>query len=213
MINTIQESLQIINDFGDIKESIKHIKHDTVLVKYLLIAFNVDYKFSPDLGVGYPDKVRLNRNAPDGISDSQLRSEHRGMYLFNESHKLDIKKRVALFGNLLESIHYKESDLLVAIKDGKFSELYPNIKYTDLYNEYPHWFPLNENVPEAIESPLEKLMDDLGDDEALIGLSEEIVTTLREEPQIAPTVAPKSVQQPQRLDKRSLAYRQSIGRK
>ncbi len=191
MKKTIQESLQHINDAVDPAAALLEYEYDSVFLKYLRIAFAVDYKFSPDLGVGYPEHVRLNRDFPDGISDSALRTEHRQFYLYQDITNLDIKRRMFQFGGMLEVIHYKEADLIIAIKDGKFNVSYPNVTYELAASVYPDIFPQREGelIIELITEP-----------------DEEVVPVVKA--RIPPLEVAKPITIPEeKVDRRSKAYR------
>jgi hypothetical protein len=201
MTITILEALQQINNAPDVTKELKYFEHDSVLIKYLRIFFGIDYKFHPAIGDGYPEMVRLNRDFADGISDSTLRNEHRQFYIYSADSTVSDKKIVLMFSNMLEQIHFKEADMLVAIKDGKFGELFPNITYEQLMAVFPDSFPVRDK--KDVVSLLEKFnetVDDLKNELESVGLIEKPATVVPTEP-------------PKKIDKRSKEYRESIGRK
>ena len=232
---TIQEAFQIINDYdGRTELPLEEIKHDSVLLKYLRIAMGVDYTFSPDLGHGYPEGVFLNRDFPDGISDSALRYEHRGFYLYEARHTIDAKKRLKLFGDMLSSIHYKEADLMIDLIDGKFHERYPNITYEVCNRVYPHLFPLDNPTEKAAPAAVvpktpvtaqeveTKLADaftnlpppkDTTRDAFSLDTNERPLTTVKPAPVVEAKPEPKPVvKKVPKVDKRSKEYRLRSGR-
>lgn len=225
---SIQESFEIINQYAEnpqskeIEEVLREIGHDSVLLKYLRIALGVDYTFSPDLGVDFPAGVRLNRDFPDGISDSQLRYEHRGFYLYEDRHHVEPAKRLKLFGNMLENLHWKEADLVIQIKDYTFNDFYPFITLELMNWAYPHLFPLSGIKKDVVVEKQQKeiavpVVDNIRDAMSL-DTNERTLTTVKPTPKFtqASTMIEESkqseVKEEAKLDKRSKAYRESIGR-
>lgn len=209
MTLTIYEVMQILNKSDNPQETLALLETDSIFIKYLKLAFGVEYTFSPDLGVGFPQSVRLDRRAPEFISDTTLRSEHRGLYLFEDDKDLSPKKRLQLFAGVLEGLHYKEADLMIAMKDGKFTDMFPNITYSLVNSVFPQWFPetIHETIINAIKADtsinesIEKAM--ISELEAVPNKVDMVVA----DTEIKPVV------EPVKLDKRSKAYRESIGRK
>jgi hypothetical protein len=216
MTPTIYEVLAEINSSDAQEETLARYENDSIFIKYLKIILGVDYKFSPDLGEGFPSFTRINRDFPDGISDTSLRSEHRGFYLYEASHELNEKKRVHLFSGMLEGLHYTEADLIVAVKDGKFFDMFPNITYALANKVFPQWFPeqeLKEKLVELVRAAnhLAKVVDEsLVVPETILSPSEHVSTQV--DSSVAETI-PETIVEPVKLDKRSKAYRESIGRK
>lgn len=197
MKKTIQEAMQHINDANDPIAALREYEHDTVFLKYLRIALGVDYKFSPDLGQGYPEFVRLNRDFPDGISDSALRAEHRQFYLYQDVHDIDVKRRLFQFGGMLEVIHYKESDLIISMKDDKFNQFYPNVTYELASSVFPEMFPFEElKIPTWT-------------DEERISLQDNIMNNIKESMTV-PEEVMTTVTKPVKIDKRSKEYKESL---
>lgn len=218
MTPTIYEVLTEINKSDAPEETLARYENDSIFIKFLRIALGLGYKFSPDLGEGFPSFVRINRDFPDGISDTTLRSEHRGFYLYQDDKELTAKKRLQLFGGMLEGLHYTEADLIVAIKDGKFDEMFPNVTY-DLANKvFPLWFPEQTDVQQPTET--EKLMiaslrrmygNEVSETipETILSPVEAVVSEKTTE--VSETI-PETIVEPVKLDRRSKAYRESIGR-
>jgi len=169
-------------DTGTRLTLLQEYEHDSVFLKYLRIALGVDYKFSPDLGFGYPEHVRLNRDFPDGISDSALRNEHRQFYLYQDTTDLDIKRRMFQFGGMLEVIHYTEADLIIAIKDGKFNKFYPNVTYELASLAFPEMFPVKFAVIcNESNNPLEVMTEPYKLIDSDSGIPEEIQKEIRKD--------------------------------
>lgn len=65
---------------------------------------------------------------PYGFGDASLMMETKRLYLFvNGFVKLTRKQKETRFIELLESLHWREAELLIAIKDRKLTELFPLI--------------------------------------------------------------------------------------
>jgi hypothetical protein len=134
---SIYEILQQCNTANNVVVELQKHKDDSILMRWLVQIFDPAHKMSASLGQGFPEKCRLNRDFPIGISDSGMRYEIRKMYIFNESTPLVSNRRIPLFIQLLESLHYTEADLLIAIKDGKFNDEYANITESVVREAFP----------------------------------------------------------------------------
>ena len=225
MTPTIYEVLTEINKSDDHETTLAQYENDSIFIKYLKIAFGVDYKFSPDLGQGYPSFVRVNRDFPEGISDTTLRNEHRGFYLYQDDKDLPAAKRLNIFGGMLGQLHYTEADLLVAMKDGKFNDIFPNVTYALAHKVFPQWFPLSIeqvviNVPSRTLDHVKlvdgQLTNTVPEDDA-VTIPETILhpveaVVLETTKEVSETIS-ETIVEPVKLDKRSKAYRESIGRK
>ena len=63
---------------------------------------------------------------PLGMTPTNLYTELRRFYIFRREDLADVR-RESIFITLLEGVHESEAKLLVAIKDQKLTDLYPNI--------------------------------------------------------------------------------------
>jgi len=127
MTLTIYEIFNKINSAQNPEEELRKYITDTSFKRWLIQVFDPRETFAKDLGIGYPPLVRMNRRLADFISDTSMRYEIRKLYVFQEKKQLLPKRRLQLFTQLCEGLHYKEADLLIQIKDGEFSKIYPNV--------------------------------------------------------------------------------------
>lgn len=103
--------------------------NDGVVIRQLLwLAFDSGAKWLLPEG-SPPFKKELD--IPAGMSPSNLFLETKRMYIWVESNKtpfdLPQARREHLFIQFLEGIHWTEADLILAIKDKKFNEVYKTI--------------------------------------------------------------------------------------
>lgn len=66
-------------------------------------------------------------SAPIGMTPATLLGELRRFYVFTKMRPLAKIRKESLFVQLLEGIHPTEAAIVIAIKDQKLSDLYPNI--------------------------------------------------------------------------------------
>lgn len=100
---------------------------------------------------------KKEKDIPAGMAPSNLYIETKRLYIWVESNKtprnLNQIRREHLFIQFLEGIHWTEADLIINIKDKKFTEVYETIDY-DLVNEA---FPgLLSPLPEPVKKPRRK---------------------------------------------------------
>lgn len=88
----------------------------------------------PDWGLpeGTPETLKLDKDLPDGMGDTTIQMEWRRISAFitpgGNMQKLVEWKREMNWLQILEGLHWKESNVLTAIKDGKLLELYPQLE-------------------------------------------------------------------------------------
>jgi hypothetical protein len=113
---------------GEIFEQVKEAKTNEEKVAILkkndhnVVRELLKINFNPAVKFLIPKKVEFRANdAPLGLSETNLWNEFRKMYLFIEGghQTLQQARREVLFIQLLEGLHKKDADLLVALKDKK----------------------------------------------------------------------------------------------
>lgn len=125
MAKFLPELLDEIN--SDVKK-LNDYKNDQAL------RFIFEYAFDEDKKMDLPDGAPPYKPdaAPDyGMSPATLRMETKKFYVFNRKDLKPIRKE-QLFIGLLESVHPKEAELLIAVKDQKLHKMYPKITRTVL---------------------------------------------------------------------------------
>lgn len=116
-----------------IPEMLKDINDDTSCVERykgnaaLRILF--EYAFLPSKKFCLPEgKPPFKQDAaPIGMSPSNFVQELRRLYIFTPERDLNQVRRETLFIQLLEGLHPDEAEILIAVKDQRLSELFPNI--------------------------------------------------------------------------------------
>lgn len=107
--NLMKSTYQPVNGGGPLGVLFKH-------------AFLPEYKFL--LPEGEPPFRK--DDSPLGLSPSKMQSEIRKFYIFTDP-KIPPGKRENAFIQILESIHEHEAAVLIAVKDQKLTEMFPNI--------------------------------------------------------------------------------------
>ena len=116
-----------------ITEILKEINTDpTSISKYRennAIRFIFQYAFIPEKRFDLPEGEPPFKKdaAPLGMSPANFAQETRRLYIFTKERELPKVRRETLFIQLLEALHPDEAKVLIAIKDQKLEELYPNI--------------------------------------------------------------------------------------
>lgn len=103
-----------------------------------------------DLPEGTPP-YKTDKDLPLGYGQTNIYAESRKFYIWTRPGvNVPRIKKESLFISLLESVHWKEAEILVAMKDKKFTEMYPSLTFDLLHEAYGEKFPLREK-PDAVE--------------------------------------------------------------
>lgn len=88
----------------------------------------LQYAFDPAKKWILPDGEPPFKQAPEpmGMTETNVYAELRRLYIFCRADLKPIK-RESMFIGLLESVHPKEAEMFIAIKDQKLHKLYPKI--------------------------------------------------------------------------------------
>tara|TARA_R110001632_G_scaffold57559_2_gene140614 strand:- start:720 stop:1274 length:555 start_codon:yes stop_codon:yes gene_type:complete len=82
-----------------------------------------------NLPTGMPSTIKLQDDMPDGMGDTNVQMEWRRIQTFTDSTSnlanVPQWKREMNWMQILEGLHYKEAQLLTAVKDGELMTLYP----------------------------------------------------------------------------------------
>ncbi len=79
---------------------------------------------------GVPDTYKPASDIPAGIADTTLRQEFRRVKNFTQGGSTQVLKplkRESLWIQLLEGLHYKEAEILTAVKDQTLLNTYPKL--------------------------------------------------------------------------------------
>lgn len=119
MIKYLPDVLSEINEDPELIH--KHMKDS---------AFSIimHYAFDPEKKMNLPEgEPEYKRDAaPLGMSPTTLRYESKRLYVFTRGDLSQLKREI-LFVQLLENLHPKEAEILLAVKDQDLERLYPNI--------------------------------------------------------------------------------------
>jgi hypothetical protein len=81
---------------------------------------------------GTPETLKLDADIPDGMGDTTIQMEWRRISAFTDPNhnmqKLPEWKREMNWLQILEGLHYKEANVLTAIKDGVLLTVYPQLE-------------------------------------------------------------------------------------
>lgn len=124
-----------------VTEILDEINADPVkIVKYKdnnALRFLFQYAFIPEKRFDLPEGTPPFKHdaAPLGMSPANFAQETRRLYIFTKERQLQKNRRETLFIQLLEALHPEEAKVLIAVKDQKLDEMYPNITI-DLVADY-----------------------------------------------------------------------------
>lgn len=117
---------QVFEEINENPKMIEQYAKDPVYNNLLKIIF--EYAFIAEKKWDLPEGTPPFKPAsePIGMTPTNLYGELRRLYVFS---RVDLKplKREGLFISLLEGIHPKEAELVIAIKDQTLTKLYPKI--------------------------------------------------------------------------------------
>lgn len=91
-----------------------------------------EYAFLPNKKFCLPEgKPPFKEDAaPIGMSPANFTQELRRLYIFTPERELNSVRRETLYIQLLEGLHPSEAEILIAVKDQRLGEMFPNITPT-----------------------------------------------------------------------------------
>ena len=132
----IPEILQIVDNASTKAERIRLLEQYNVRPLRNMLALNFEKNIVLDLPEGKPPFKRDERE-PVGMSAASLYTESRRLARCLESDHLSKLKKEAVFVQILEGIHWQEADVVLACKDRKLEEMYPNITREIVRKAFP----------------------------------------------------------------------------
>lgn len=145
---------ELLAEINDNPELLTQMRGDASLTLLFKHAFDPEQKFILPEG----DAPFKPDAAPIGMTPAILRQELRKLYVFMRKDLTPIR-RETLYIQLLESIHPSEAKVLVAVKDQKLTELYPNITHQLVYENGFVQVP----PPEVTSKPKKVVQDQITD--------------------------------------------------
>ena len=123
-----------------IEASLRQLQDDVVIKGLLNMNFNPRF-VGFDLASGAPF-YDTNKLQPYGFSETQLSTQFRRLYIFFNGY-IDINRdgKERRFIQLLEGLHWREAELLIAVKDRKLQELFPDIDTALIRKVFPDILP------------------------------------------------------------------------
>jgi len=124
-----------------LEDALRAYSFDPVMKGLLNLNFNPNFE-GFDLNPGVP-LYYINKAIPTGQGGAtNIYCEFRRFYIFFNSFK-DINRegKNTRFIQLLEGLHWKEAEIMVAIKDRKLQELFPDINETLIRTVFPDILP------------------------------------------------------------------------
>lgn len=185
---TIHEILTQANTAHNYVDKMNAIRENGSLVLEQILQYNFAEHLSFDLPEGTPPYKR-ETDIPIGKSASNLYQEGRRLYIFlkGQAPNMNRVKKELLFIQILEGLHYTDADILVAVKDKRLQELFPNITYEYVFNAIPDLLPppeTRQNVGNATKTAQKA-------PEATKPVEVEEVPVPFVEPPVAPVIKPE----------------------
>jgi len=118
-MNTIYEILEKANNYKQPVRRVKYLKDNNSLVLRTILHGN----FSKNVNFKMPQGAPPYTPNEDAVHDDKEYERLRQLFNFKE-HQWAREKR---FSELLGAIPAKDAEIIVAMKDGKITELFPNI--------------------------------------------------------------------------------------
>ena len=125
---------------ASIEASLRQLQDDVVIRGLLNMNFNPRF-VGFDLASGAPF-YDTNKLQPYGFAETQLSTQFRRLYIFFNGY-IDINRdgKERRFIQLLEGLHWREAELLIAVKDRKLQELFPDIDQCLIRKVFPDILP------------------------------------------------------------------------
>ena len=125
---------------ASIESSLRELQDDVVIKGLLNMNFN-PFFVGFDLAAGAPF-YDTNKLQPYGFAETQISSQFRRLYIFfNGFIDLDRAGKERRFIGLLEGLHWREAELLIAIKDRKLTSIFPDIDECLIRKVFPDILP------------------------------------------------------------------------
>ena len=152
----LNEKLDWISKGETLEEQVTRTKQvakiDSTFALFMRMA-TVDSSRITGLPDGMPDIFKPKMDVPDGVSDTTARQELRRIKNFMPNGTMESvpqHRREIIWMQMLEGMHWKESNIMVYIKDQTLLSIYPNMR------EVLTQLGTVITVPEATPAPKKK---------------------------------------------------------
>jgi hypothetical protein len=107
-----------------------------------ILRLNFDPAFGGfDLPEGAPP-YKTDTKQPYGYAETNISANIRKLYIYmNSFEKIDRKRKEMMFQSVLESLHFREAELLIAVKDRNLTSLFPAITAASVREAFPDMLP------------------------------------------------------------------------
>jgi hypothetical protein len=129
----INEKLDFIAEGETLEDQVTRAKQvatiDSTFAQFMRMAVIKEERLA-GLPEGMPDTYKPETTIPDGVSNTTARQEFRRIKNFQVNgpmQKIPTHKRELSWLQMLEGMHWKESNMLVHIKDQTLLTVYPNM--------------------------------------------------------------------------------------
>lgn len=142
MARNLYEILEQINAKNTPDTSIKAElwKHheDYALKQLFKMVYDIDF-VGFDLPEGTPP-YKFDPLEPYGYAETNLTIQIRKLYVFmNDFHTIPRKRKEELFVQLLENLHFREAELILAVKERDITSLFGGINECLIREVFPDW--------------------------------------------------------------------------
>lgn len=153
----IPEILDLVQQAKTKEEKVQLLRKHQTDCLIVLMRINFDPMLWMDLPEGEPP-YKKEPDAPLGLSPSNLYNEFRKFYIWlSPNTGLSKFKKESLFVNLLESIHFREAEIVLLCKDRKLKTKYKSITEDIVREAYPDALTPKDKLPkkeEKVKVPL-----------------------------------------------------------
>lgn len=136
----IHEIFEFVEKEKDVSKRVDILQKNDSKVLRDLLKMNFDPTIKMDLPEGTPP-YKTDKNIPIGMGESNIFMEARRLYIFMPEKVLPRMKKEMLFIQILEGLHYLESEMLIAVKDKCLQKKYKGLTEKVVRDAFPDLLP------------------------------------------------------------------------
>lgn len=148
MKTTVPQIFEEVEKYKTRAEKVKVLRDYSTQVLQGILQIN----FDPNANMGLPEgepPFKKDTSIPDGYSDTNLYVEFRRFYIWLNPSNLTTIRKEALFVQLLEGLHWKESEVVCLAKDRQLSKKYKSLTEDLVREAFPNLLPVPVPVVKA----------------------------------------------------------------
>ena len=148
MKTTVPQIFEEVEKYKTRAEKVKVLRDYSTQVLQGILQIN----FDPNANMGLPEgepPFKKDTAIPDGYSDTNLYVEFRRFYIWLNPSNLTKIRKEALFVQLLEGLHWKESEVVCLAKDKQLSKKYKSLTEDLVREAFPNLLPIPVPVVKA----------------------------------------------------------------